>query len=135
MTVEGIPEKAARMAAATLAELERLRRERGISKALIERRLGRAKGYASQLFAGRIDFKVDHLLAVLLVLEVEPAAFFAELGKAGRVEAEIVPGLTEERLERTLAGLLDRMGIAPTARRRADKKRAAPTSPKRKAGR
>lgn len=50
-----------------------------LSQRKIEERAGFARGYLSQVLAGRIELKVCHLLAVLDTLSLPPGRFFAQL--------------------------------------------------------
>ncbi len=66
----------------TLRILESLRLSIYLSKTTqreIERRVGFSRGYLSQLLGGTVDLKLWQLLAILHAIEMEPAAFFAEL--------------------------------------------------------
>lgn len=42
----------------------------------IERRAGFSRGYLSQILAGNLHLRVEHLLAVVLALDLDPAEFF-----------------------------------------------------------
>lgn len=48
----------------------------GLTQKKVERRLGLSQGYLSRLFGGQIDLKVDHVVQIAKVLEVEPEELF-----------------------------------------------------------
>lgn len=63
-----------------ILERVRLRLHRGhLTQREVEKRVGFSRGYLSQLLAGSVEIKLWQLLAVLYVLDLEPADFFAEL--------------------------------------------------------
>jgi transcriptional regulator with XRE-family HTH domain len=103
----------------------------------VERQLGMGGGYLGQLLRGNVDLKVKHLLAVLEVIGVEPEEFFSSLyggtlPVAGpepapvgpprlgfgdlpfRRPGEVVPGVSEERLDRAVEEALLRLGFPPS---------------------
>jgi transcriptional regulator with XRE-family HTH domain len=99
----------------------------------VEARLGMGDGYLGQLLRGSVDLKVKHVVAVLAVLGMDPAEFFFSLyenrlprpavpaprypplPERRRSQArEVVPGVSEERLEDAVRGLLLRMGYGPS---------------------
>ncbi len=47
-----------------------------LSQRKIEERAGFSRGYLSQLLTEKLELKVVHIMAVLTVLEVQPARFF-----------------------------------------------------------
>jgi transcriptional regulator with XRE-family HTH domain len=57
-------------------KLESLVRASRITMREVERRLGMGSGVLHRVFAGRISLKMSLILAVLDVLEVQPAEFF-----------------------------------------------------------
>lgn len=58
-----------------------------LSQRKIEERAGFSRGYLSQLLTEKLELKVVHIMAVLDVLEVPPAHFFAALYPAARPTA------------------------------------------------
>ncbi len=61
-----------------LALLRQKIHEAGLSFREVEQRMGLGKDYLRHLLSGRVDLKLKHVLAVLEVLEVHPAVFFAQ---------------------------------------------------------
>ena len=52
----------------------------------IEKRLGFSGGYLSRLLSGKIEIKIQHILAILELIELEPHEFFAMAFPADRKE-------------------------------------------------
>ena len=74
-----------------------------ITQRQIERRHGWNRGYLSQVLSGHISLGLLHVLAILDSLQLEPAAFFAEvLGRPAELSGEI-----RERLARYDAALAE----------------------------
>lgn len=48
----------------------------GLTQKEVEHRLGLSQGYLSRLFGGQIELKVDHVVQIAKVLEVEPEEIF-----------------------------------------------------------
>jgi len=48
----------------------------GLTQKEVESRLGLSPGYLSRLFGGQIELKVDHVVQIAKVLEVEPEEIF-----------------------------------------------------------
>jgi len=48
----------------------------GLTQKEVERRLGLSQGYLSRLFGGQIDLKMDHVLDIARVLQVDPNEIF-----------------------------------------------------------
>ncbi len=51
-------------------------RSLGLTMKEVERRLGLSPGYLSRLFGGQIDIKIDHVVQIAKILEVEPEELF-----------------------------------------------------------
>lgn len=51
----------------------------GVSPEELERRLEASPGYLGRLLSGAVELKLRHILAVLRILEIEPALFFQTL--------------------------------------------------------
>lgn len=108
-----------------------------LSLRAVERELGMGVGYLGQLIGGNVDLKLKHLIAVLDVLAIEPEEFFTSFyrgtlpadvsyapapgsmrfdfgGAPDRWPGEVVPGVSEARLERAVQQCLLRMGYAPS---------------------
>lgn len=48
----------------------------GVSAEELEKRLEASPGYLDRLLSGAVELKLRHILAILRVLEIEPALFF-----------------------------------------------------------
>jgi len=72
MTIDDEVRRAAKL-------LETLIQAIGESQEELERRLEASPGYLGRLFAGRVELKLWHILAILRVLEIEPSLFFKAL--------------------------------------------------------
>ncbi len=59
--------------------LEALIQVTGVSPEELEMRLEASPGYVGRLLSGRVELKLRHILAVLRILEIEPALFFQTL--------------------------------------------------------
>lgn len=71
-------------------------------------RVGRADGYFSHLFKGRITLTAEHVFVVLLAIGVSPEDFFGRLfGKAGS------SALAEDDFEARVLRVMERHGIKP----------------------
>jgi transcriptional regulator with XRE-family HTH domain len=59
----------------------------GVSPEELEKRLEASPGYVGRLLSGTVELKLRHILAILRLLEIEPALFFQtlypEAGPAG----------------------------------------------------
>jgi hypothetical protein len=125
--------------------LEALVRVKKLPVREVERRLGYAGGTMNRIFGGKIELKVRHILSVLEILDVAPAAFFQiayekgtenatveqilgrleRMGLAGPLEPK-EPAVTPEDLRRTITEVLQELGVmgaAPAA------KVSSPTKP------
>ena len=82
MTIDDEVRRAAKL-------LEALIQVTGQSQEELERRLEASPGYLGRLLAGRVELKLRHILAILRILEIEPALFFQtlypEAGPAGGI--------------------------------------------------
>lgn len=80
MTIEDEVRRAAKL-------LEALIQVTGMSPEELEKRLEASPGYVGRLLSGRVELKLRHVLAILRILEIEPALFFQtlypEAGPAG----------------------------------------------------
>jgi transcriptional regulator with XRE-family HTH domain len=75
-------------------------------------RVGRADGYFSHLFKGRITLTSEHIFAVLLAIGVSPADFFGRLyGKEGPPSA-----LEEDDFDARVLRAMERYGVKPRLR-------------------
>ena len=67
--------------------LEALIQATGVSPEELEKRLETSPGYLGRLLSGIVELKLRHILAILRILEIEPALFFQtlypEAGPAG----------------------------------------------------
>jgi len=64
--------------------LETIMQAGGLTRKDLDLRLGSGPGYVSQLFTGRMELKLRHVLAILHALEVEPGVFFQTLYPDGK---------------------------------------------------
>lgn len=80
MTIDDEVHRAAKL-------LEALIQVTGVSPKEVEKRLEASPGYLGRLLSGRVELKLRHILALLRILEIEPALFFQtlypEAGPAG----------------------------------------------------
>ena len=86
MTIEDEVRRAAKL-------LEALIQVTGVSPEELEKRLEASPGYVGRLLSGRVELKLRHILAILRLLEIEPALFFQtlypEAGPAGGTGASL----------------------------------------------
>ena len=59
--------------------LEALIQAIGMSPQELEKRLEASPGYFGRLLSGTVELKLRHILAILRILEIEPALFFQTL--------------------------------------------------------
>lgn len=80
MTIDDEVRRAAKL-------LEALIQVTGVPPEELEKQLEASPGYVRRLLSGTMELKLRHILAILRVLEIEPALFFqtlyAEAGPAG----------------------------------------------------
>lgn len=95
--------------------LEALQREverSGVDLKELAARVGRADGYFSHLFKGRITLTSEHIFTVLLAIGVSPDDFFGKrYGKKGGTSA-----LEEDDFEERVLRTMERYGIKPRLR-------------------
>ena len=68
----------------------------------LERRAGFSRGYLSQILGGHLPLRVEHLLALILALDLEPAEFFDGLFSDSRFRLRR-PGAPPRRRDATQA--------------------------------
>jgi transcriptional regulator with XRE-family HTH domain len=72
--------------------LEALIQATAVSWEELERRLEASPGYLRRVLSGQVELKFRHILAILRILEIEPALFFQTLypgaGPAGTVRID-----------------------------------------------
>lgn len=97
--------------------LEALIQVTGVSPEELEKRLEASPGYLGRLLSGIVELKLRHILAILRILEIEPALFFQTLypesGPAGgtvRID-ELRRRLAELGLGRELAAPKPEVGM------------------------
>jgi hypothetical protein len=73
------------------------------------RRIGRAPGYLSHVFAGKIAFRVDHVMAAVAALDVKPEDFFQAVYRASRTTNSNGPD-GEDRFVSAVRDALTRLG-------------------------
>lgn len=78
--------------------LETIMQAAGLTRKDLDQRLGAGPGYVSQLFTGRMELKMRHILAILRAVDVEPGVFFQTLYPDGPPVADRL--LMEEFLKR-----------------------------------
>lgn len=80
MTIDDEVHRAAKL-------LDALIQATGVSPEELEKRLEASPGYVARLLSGVVELKLRHILAILRILEIEPALFFQtlypEAGPAG----------------------------------------------------
>src|SRR5436305_11356826 len=59
--------------------IEGVMRVQGVTKKILDERLGKTPGYFAQVLSGRLELKYRHILAILRGLELEPRVFFRSL--------------------------------------------------------
>jgi len=59
--------------------IEGVMRVEGVTKKILDERLGKSPGYFAQVLSGRLELKYRHILAILRGLELEPRVFFRSL--------------------------------------------------------
>lgn len=69
MTIDDEVRRAAKL-------LDALIQATGVPPEELEKRLEASPGYLGRLLAGTVELKLRHILAILRVLEIEPALFF-----------------------------------------------------------
>jgi hypothetical protein len=97
----------------------------------VEKELDMGEGYLGQLLRSNVDLKMKHVIGVLRVIGMEPEEFFSSLysgtlpttpprssaappphpggGSSGRLPGEVVPGVSEVRLDQLIVQLLERL--------------------------
>ncbi len=99
------------MSEALLAALQLAVERSGVELKELAARVGRADGYFSHLFRGRIGLTTEHVFTVLLAIDVSPAAFFGGLyGQVVRRETE------EDDFDVRVLRAMERYGIKPKQR-------------------
>jgi transcriptional regulator with XRE-family HTH domain len=88
--------------------LETIMQAAGLTRKDLDQRLGAGPGYVSQLFTGRMELKMRHILAILRAVDVEPGVFFQTLYPDGPPVADRL--LMEEFLKR-----YKKLGLEPQA--------------------
>ena len=59
--------------------IEGVMRVQGVTKKILDERLGKSPGYFAQVLSGRLELKYRHILAILRALDLEPRVFFRSL--------------------------------------------------------
>ena len=100
------------MSGTLLEALQRAVDRSGVDLKELAARVGRADGYFSHLFKGRITLTAEHIYAVLLAIGANPADFFVTMyGKEGRPSA-----LEEDNFDERVLRAMERYGIKPRLR-------------------
>ena len=103
MTIDDEVRRAAKL-------LEALIQVTGVSSEELEKRLEASSGYLGRLLSGVVELKLRHILAILRILEIEPALFFQTLYPEARPDGGTVQ---IDELHRRLEAL--GVGCEPTA--------------------
>jgi transcriptional regulator with XRE-family HTH domain len=92
-----------------LEALQRAVERSGVDLKELAARVGRADGYFSHLFKGRIALTSEHIFAVLLAIGVKPADFF------GSLYGQPSPGLqdNDDDFDARVLRAMERYGIKP----------------------
>jgi len=97
------------MALALREALEQAVEQSGVDLKELAARTGRADGYFTHLFKGRMVLTTEHIFAVLLALGLKPEEFF---GKFYRIEGT----RTEDDFDARVLRAMERYGIRPRLR-------------------
>jgi hypothetical protein len=74
-------------------------RASGMTQTDIDEKISRRRGYLSHVFQRRVDLKVEDLLRILEVIQVEPRLFFHAATTRDRAQGGGVLRLIAERLD------------------------------------
>jgi len=108
-----VEREAKEMSEALLAALQQAVRRSGVELKELSARTGRADGYFSHLFKGRINLSAENVFTVLLAIDVSPAAFFSGLyGQERPQQSET----EEDEFEKRVLRAMERYGIVPPKR-------------------
>ena len=100
------------MTGTLLEALQRAVERSGVDLKELAARVGRAYGYFSHLFKGRITLTAEHLFVVLLAIGVSPDDFFGKMyGKKEGTRA-----LEEDDFDARVLRAMERYGIKPRLR-------------------
>jgi len=107
MTIDDEVRRAAKL-------LDALIQVTGMSPEKLEKRLEASPGYVGRLLSGRVELKLRHILAILRILEIEPALFFQALYPAAGHAGGTGTSLDELRQRLESLGMSERgEGAAP----------------------
>jgi transcriptional regulator with XRE-family HTH domain len=106
-----VQREAKEMSETLLGALQREVERSGVDLKELAARVGRADGYFSHLFKGRIALTAEHIFTVLLAIGAKPADFF------GRVYGKEGPSaLEEDDFNTRVLRAMERYGIKPQLR-------------------
>jgi len=91
--------------------LQRAVERSGVELKELSARVGRADGYFSHLFKGRITLSAEHIFTVLLAIGVSPEEFFQQL--YGQKAPSV---LVEDDFDARFLRAMERYGIKPRLR-------------------
>lgn len=94
--------------------LQRAVERSGVDLKELSARVGRADGYFSHLFKGRITLTSEHIFTVLLAIGVNPEDFFRNL--YGKDVKEGTSALEEDDFDARVLRAMERYGIKPRLR-------------------
>jgi hypothetical protein len=102
------------MSETLLGALQREVERSGVDLKELAARVGRADGYFSHLFKGRIALTSEHIFTVLLAIGAKPADFFSKIyGKAAPTPTS---ALEEDDFNTRVLRAMERYGIKPQLR-------------------
>lgn len=107
-----IQREAKEMSETLLEALQREVERSGVDLKELAARVGRADGYFSHLFKGRITLTAEHIFTVLLAIGVGPEDFFGK--KYGKKEG--ASALEEDNFDERVLRAMERYGIKPRLR-------------------
>jgi len=103
-----IQREAQEMTETLCGALERAVERSGVELKELSARVGRADGYFSHLFKGRINLTAEHIFTVLLAIGVSPAEFFSQFYGQKAPSA-----LEEDDFDARFLRAMERYGIKP----------------------
>ena len=89
--------------------LERIMRAQGHTRLEIDRRMGSFRGYVSQVFTGKLELRLEHIVSILDAMGIEPLDFF----ELAFPRATSSPDERRRTAERLLGGIEPAPAAAP----------------------
>jgi hypothetical protein len=106
-----IQREAKELSGTLLEALQRAVERSGVELKELSARVGRADGYFTHLFKGRITLTAEHIYTVLLAIGHSPADFFGQIH--GQEETRT---LEEDEFDARVLRAMERYGIKPRSR-------------------